>query len=1738
MSTHRRYLLIFSLFCFFGKWLSAQADFHLRLQPNGKTYTAFVKSQTDWLPPLNSLLHRAKVTIVVPANGLEIINLQSHIGQWQLVSTIEQPLENAGADYFLFELIGSVADSSFLAGVERPLFSFENGRPCPGAFELMEMTTDPLALFNSSNMPIGQSFVIEGAGGEAYNGNYGLGQADCMAYWDCQMEYCIELLPTGYYEVRLLTRNGLPAPTAIQSLKVALKVPTNFFQIHDLTNLQSNGMAFSGIMRFDAPAEEPGFDYIAINMTGIGGQPMLIGGNANLPLLQFGNGGSCQGDSIFLVKNSGDPFFPPNSQNAVVRQQVLLGNNSFPQPVCISVSGAAPCVGCLFTSNILSINEIITGGPVLCLGQTNGTIELFAEGADSINYSINGGQTWQLSPIFNDLTIGTYQPVVRGSHFGCTVAAAVPPVILEEETQINLQLGLTTKACEGNDVALQIMSPLNMPVSTNYTWSGPLGFSVAIPDPVLFDVNLFQSGLYSLTVNVPGCDVATATAALEVVPLPDVPTLITNAPVCNGDPLILTTDVVGEKYEWIGPAGQSPTTLAMSGMTTTGDTTILQNGHPAYLKGNWKIRLTDANGCKVESAFHEVEIKERPQAFATNNGPVCLGKDAQLSAVPMQGAVYHWRRSGETSVFSFDQQPILPNVTSEVTFELEMELNGCYSENVAVTTVSLHPKPAAFPIFDYHLAADCSPEDIQLTANASGMGLTYQWSGSNNFASQIENPTIVNANAQSNGSYQLQVTNVHGCTAVSPFEIIGVVDAVPTPNVQSTGAVCPGGDIELSVAPYNNPQVSYRWFKNGSQIIGAASSTLNLDAVQPNNAGFYHIEVQVDACKVESADLQVVVLQNPISNPDFVLTHPCEGATLQFLSNTNGVVGWQWTGPNGFTSTAQSPVIYNTEFDHVGTYSLTVTAANGCTANGSVIVDGILQVPDAPQVVTNSPVCPEDEIILVVQNPTLIGSVYYDWFNGLGEIVGNGSETLEISTTNPSAVPPFLAKKIVNGCESELSDPIQVEVKPIPVADAENSGAVCPGEQVQLIAAPVDNASYTWRRAGNPQVLSFEQNPQLTINDTTEFELTVKTNGCDALAVDSTTVFTNNRPVINNLTGGGSYCEGAAVQLSGSNGASIGGNVQYTWTGPNGFHFTGTADAMGQFTVNIGVLQAAGEGSYTLLLESVDGCFSLPQSVVVDYVEMPNPPALSVSSNMLCEGEVLQLDASGYSGSNVEFRWYFNDGSSAALLGTSAAPTFFVNSVTPSQSGIYFVEVNVDGCVPPPSNLQQVAVLGIGTDIVASNPTTIDEPVCEGDDVQLGATLIPGAVYQWYGPAGFQASGNVPVLSNINMNGAGNYIVEINLPGCSNLLTTSTAVFVKPKPGEPTLSGPAEVCAGADATITVANAVPNAIYHFYFTQNNTLIETGTVPSVMLPQIIEGQSGNYYAVTEVDGCLSSASQWFGLQVVPKEFVQAFAGEEQIICDKKEVVSLSGNEPTVGSGHWFSTNGITVQQPNQFMTTAHDLTPGENYFVWEITQPICNYSSADTTIVYYEKITAHDDEATMSLTDTLIDIFILGNDEIAANGWDVNISVRPKKGEVEVDADGKATYRPYPNVFGEDAFEYEICSMTCPDVCSLATVQLLIESEDTDASDCFVPNLISPNGDGENDVFVIPCAAVFEGSELVVFNRYGTPIYQNPNYQNDWGGTYDGESVPVGTYFYQLALNDEERTVLQGYVAVLR
>ena len=65
---------------------------------------------------------------------------------------------------------------------------------------------------------------------------------------------------------------------------------------------------------------------------------------------------------------------------------------------------------------------------------------------------------------------------------------------------------------------------------------------------------------------------------------------------------------------------------------------------------------------------------------------------------------------------------------------------------------------------------------------------------------------------------------------------------------------------------------------------------------------------------------------------------------------------------------------------------------------------------------------------------------------------------------------------------------------------------------------------------------------------------------------------------------------------------------------------------------------------------------------------------------------------------------------------------------------------------------------------------------------------------------------------------------------------------------------------------------------------------------------------------------------------------------------------------------------------------------------------------------------------------------------------------------------------------------------------------------------VPNVLTPNNDGVNDIFIIDYINLYDARELTVFNRWGTPVYQSSDYQNDW----DGGNLAGGVYFYVLDL----------------
>lgn len=103
---------------------------------------------------------------------------------------------------------------------------------------------------------------------------------------------------------------------------------------------------------------------------------------------------------------------------------------------------------------------------------------------------------------------------------------------------------------------------------------------------------------------------------------------------------------------------------------------------------------------------------------------------------------------------------------------------------------------------------------------------------------------------------------------------------------------------------------------------------------------------------------------------------------------------------------------------------------------------------------------------------------------------------------------------------------------------------------------------------------------------------------------------------------------------------------------------------------------------------------------------------------------------------------------------------------------------------------------------------------------------------------------------------------------------------------------------------------------------------------------------------------------------------------------------------------------------------------------------------------------------------------------------------------------------------------------PDVSPISTITYTLYTEDShkcSSIDSVRVNVIkgevlffysafTPNHDGDNDFFYIGNVEKYPDNNLKIFNRYGKLIFNATNYLNTWDGTYLGNTVPTGVYYY--------------------
>jgi hypothetical protein len=308
-------------------------------------------------------------------------------------------------------------------------------------------------------------------------------------------------------------------------------------------------------------------------------------------------------------------------------------------------------------------------------------------------------------------------------------------------------------------------------------------------------------------------------------------------------------------------------------------------------------------------------------------------------------------------------------------------------------------------------------------------------------------------------------------------------------------------------------------------------------------------------------------------------------------------------------------------------------------------------------------------------------------------------------------------------------------------------------------------------------------------------------------------------------TGPVTFCAGGSVTLSAATNAAYG----YQWL-LNGAALSGATNA---------TYQAVATGNYRVVVSTTCGS-ATSSALAVQVNALPEHALVTPADLSTCADEPAVFSATNLTGqTGLTYQWLIDgqpviDGTSLELS-TSTAGTYTLQVVNPSTGCGYttsaaILEVET---VPVPATL-------------ASGPTT----VCDGEEVVLQASEIPGVTYQWAldGTSIPGADANVYQAST-----SGSYTVEAtSSTGCVSESSVAIVVTIDPLPTVPVLSANSATtfCSGGEVTL-VAAGDPGTTWEW-------TLDGTSIPAASASEYVASASGAYTAVsTNGFGCSATA-----------------------------------------------------------------------------------------------------------------------------------------------------------------------------------------------------------------------------------------------------------------------------------------
>ena len=240
-----------------------------------------------------------------------------------------------------------------------------------------------------------------------------------------------------------------------------------------------------------------------------------------------------------------------------------------------------------------------------------------------------------------------------------------------------------------------------------------------------------------------------------------------------------------------------------------------------------------------------------------------------------------------------------------------------------------------------------------------------------------------------------------------------------------------------------------------------------------------------------------------------------------------------------------------------------------------------------------------------------------------------------------------------------------------------------------------------------------------------------------------------------------------------------------------------------------------------------------------------------------------------------------------------------------------------------------------------------------------------------------------------------------------------------------------------------------------------------------------------------------------------------------CSGDQVLVNFTDESTVGDGtinQWFYDFGVGGAQATAQNPSYQYTADGNNYTIYFVVTSSngCTDDTSHVLNVPQQPVADFNYNTSGGLNIGAQFDFIDNSTNTASWNWDFD------NGSTSTDQNPTTTY------FQNGTYEVKLWAIG-PLGCVDSTSEFItINTVTTEISD-LIPNAISPNGDGFNDVWKLEFVAYLaEPAEIVIVNRWGQTVFESIGYDTPWDGTYqnNGELVPEGNYYYVIKVSDEE------------